>query len=320
MALPAYVGQASAQDHTGTSRTSLSTTPAFNLAAGNMVVVVVRVGTVVSSVTDLAGNVYAQDGVDSQQAFWSCKNALPHAANIVTANFGLNAYVNISALQFSGCHPTTHFDVHATGSSSVTSVSCTPVGTRYDQIAVVSSGLGAGGNPTFSPAMNVVYNGGSHSVAYGINQSKYWDGTKTITATFAGAQPKTISIGIYNAANLGTIDDRVSQINAELVRGGLGDLRVSQLNVELVRPNTYPPAGARITQHIVELISLPAAPARVTQMAVEVLSLPPAPARLTQMAVEVLTIPSPPSSITQMAIELLMPSPPSGENTSLWID
>jgi hypothetical protein len=318
---PTYVGQASNANHTGSSVTSLSTTPAFNLAAGNAVSVVVRQGAGVTSVTDLAGNVYTKDGSgDTQHQIWSCKNALPHAANIVTANFPLSSYVNITALQFKGGNPTTLLDVYTTGNiSGNVTVSCTPVGTNWDQIVVAAASIGAAGSATFPAGFTVVYNGGSSSVAYAINPFKTYDGTRAITATFGGTQAKTISVSIYNAT-LATAPDVVSQINAELVRSGLGDLRVTQLNVELVRQNTYPPAGARVTQHIVELISLPAAPGRVTQMAVEVLSLPPAPARVSQMAVEVLTIPSPPSRITQLAVELLMPSPPSGENTSLWID
>jgi len=290
MALPAYVGQVSTQDHTGANRTSLAT-PVFNLVAGNTVSVILRMGapgTPITSVVDTAGNTYTQDGANSELAIWSAKNCLPHASNIVTATFGSNAYVNITAVQLSGVHVTTPLNVYTTGAIAAgvsTSVSCSPVGTNFDQMVIVASSFAAGGNPTFSPGFTVVYNGGSHSVAYGLNQTKLYDGTKTITATFPGTQAKTISVSIYNATNVGTIDQRVSQLNAEIVTAGVGSYRVSQLNAEVLSSAT--------------------SPARVSQLNAEVLSSATSPVR-----------------VSQLNAEVLRPSvaPVSGETTQLWID
>lgn len=112
------------------SVTSISAT-ATSLTAGNLIVVVARIGSAdvwVSSITDTAGNVYNLAAMErgyasvTRMEMWYCQNALGNASNVVTANFSGSTSNNaIATVQYSGIALTNALDV----SSSISTTSAT---------------------------------------------------------------------------------------------------------------------------------------------------------------------------------------------------
>lgn len=130
------VNQASGGDQSGAAHSTIST-GAFNLSAGNLLVVTVRwfpTPPTISSVTDLAGNTFTSIVTNTTcatpgavQMFYA-KNTIANAADVVTANFSAATatYVSTIVRQFSGFLTTTPLDTSAQSSEAA----CASTGTH----------------------------------------------------------------------------------------------------------------------------------------------------------------------------------------------
>lgn len=143
--------------------------PAFNLAAGNLVAVAVSNSSdnqSVLSIADSAGNTYAlatgskiQDATTGTFEWHYAKNALPHAANVITITYtAAVTFRYASALQYSGPDTVSPFEAAAFGTSElspVTSAAFSPAGAGNLNVVatIVNTGV------AWDPAANYVLRG-----------------------------------------------------------------------------------------------------------------------------------------------------------------
>lgn len=216
-----YVGATGKQNFDGSFTTTL-VTDAFALTAGNMAVAVIRVTTNAAAsdvaVHDTAGNLYRLDGaftgVSPGFAVFSCRKCLGHATNVVTVTHRSSDFTAVTVLQFSGTDPLGRaLDTFTSATiASGATVSCLPAGHYLHQLAIVASDRENGGLPTFGPAatFTTVYSSGptgngpyigvgSHSVAYQVNSTKYFDGSISVSSTWSDTTAgKTIVFALYS--------------------------------------------------------------------------------------------------------------------------
>lgn len=164
-------------------------TSAFNLVAGNSVVVAMRWGA--TAVNDTAGNTYTslpfQAGNTTFTAseglqFFYCNNAIGNANNVVTATLasGANIYTFISAWQISGGSLSVDKQVVGTGSSGTT-LTTPSFNTAGFKSCVFAIGVDVTGFDTYSGAGGATFDGnmGSASTVAGANHKFYISGVQT---------------------------------------------------------------------------------------------------------------------------------------------
>lgn len=132
--------------------------PATSLTAGNLIVVGLRAtrgSSIISSISDTAGNTYSQAGAGTQDAgggtqleLWYAKNVSGNASNIVTVTLAASIqFIAGVTGQYSGIDTSSPLDTSAVGSAnpsfSVTSASFTTA--QADELIVSFSQVAATG-------------------------------------------------------------------------------------------------------------------------------------------------------------------------------